>query len=91
VVIPNPTLQKKKVLHLETQKRNIKSTVHKIPTFYKENITQENETTRVFKNCFKTGSIHVYKSCQDKIGIFLKSTSLKKKRNILIEVHTDKV
>lgn len=87
---PVPKLQEKKVLNSSTKKSNTQSAVHERSTFYKENTTEENETTRVFKNCFTTGSTHMHQSCKSKIDMFLKSISLKKKRNIIIEVHTDK-
>ncbi|SFV69911.1 hypothetical protein MNB_SM-4-917 [hydrothermal vent metagenome] len=87
---PVPKLEEKKVLSSSTKKSNTQSAVHERSTFYKENTTEENETTRVFINCFTTGSIHIHKSCKNKIDMFLKSISLKNKRNIIIEVHTDK-
>ena len=57
---------------------------------HKENITKEDATTKVFENCFKTGVVDLQKSCKNKIDNFLRATALKNKRNIIIEVHTDK-
>lgn len=58
--------------------------------FIPENFTEENEYSKVFKNCFQTGKIGISKSCQTQLNTFLKETALSKKRNIIIEVHTDK-
>lgn len=73
----------------------IKNSLKKEPlvektTFNKENLTQEDVQTKVFQNCFKTGSINLEKKCQVKIDKFLRETSLKHKRSIYIDVHTDK-
>jgi len=59
-------------------------------TLNKENLIKEDAQTKVFQNCFKTGSINLEKKCQVKIDKFLKATSLKYKRSIYIDVHTDK-
>lgn len=59
-------------------------------SFHEENMVEEDATTKVFENCFKTGIVKVQKSCKKRIDNFLKSTSLKDKRKIIIEVHTDK-
>lgn len=47
--------------------------------------------TRVYTNCFRTGKVSVSKSCKRDIKNFLKEIPLKDKKNIIIEVHTDKV
>ena len=51
---------------------------------------ERHKYTRVYQNCFKTGKTRVQKSCTKKIKAFLKETPLAQKRNIIIEVHTDK-
>jgi len=73
----------------------VKKSLNKEPlvetsTLNKENLTKEDIQTKVFKNCFKTGSINLEKKCQVKIDKFLKETPLKYKRSIYIDVHTDK-
>ena len=60
------------------------------PTFHKENVVENDATNRVFLNCFKTGHVNLQKSCKKEIDTFLKAVPLKYKRNIIIEVHTDK-
>ncbi|MDF1877581.1 OmpA family protein [Sulfurimonas sp. SAG-AH-194-L11] len=76
-------------LQIKTQEHNT-TTVDKKSTFNEANFINEDATTHIFYNCFKTGSISLEKTCKKKIDKFLKTTSLKNKRNILIEVHTDR-
>jgi len=59
-------------------------------SFIKENYVQEAKQTKVLVNCFKTGKVRLQKSCKKEINSFLKSLTLSQKRNIIIEVHTDK-
>ena len=59
----------------------------------KENIKEsiaKYKYTRTYENCFITGKVSVQKSCKNKINAFLKKKSVKNKKNIIIEVHTDK-
>ncbi len=46
--------------------------------------------TRTYKNCFKTGKVSLGKNCKREIRAFLKETPLEEKKNIIIQVHTDK-
>jgi len=48
------------------------------------------KTTRVYQECFKTASTKLQTSCKKKMNAFLRGTTLSQKRNIIIEVHTDK-
>jgi outer membrane protein OmpA-like peptidoglycan-associated protein len=50
----------------------------------------ENDYRKVFRNCFETSRIDLSNSCQIEINNFIKDTPRNKKRNIIIEVHTDK-
>jgi len=58
--------------------------------FVEANYVKDDKSNRVFKNCFRTGSTKVEQSCKKRIKNFLKETPLSQKRNIVIEVHTDK-
>lgn len=55
-----------------------------------ENYIEDDLYTRVYKGCFKTGSTRLQRSCKKKINKFLQDLPLAQKRNIIIEVHTDK-
>lgn len=54
------------------------------------NYMQEDAYSKVFKNCFETGKIGISHTCKIAVNKFLKNIQLSKKRNIIIEVHTDK-
>ncbi len=84
VVTPKSIKVKDKVVKVVDVKAKVTT------TFHQENSTPNDATNRVFLDCFKTGKITLQKSCQQKIAKFLKSVPLKDKRNIFIEVHTDK-
>ena len=53
-----------------------------------EDINEPN--SKLFRNCFKTSKIELQQSCKEDIKEFLAQTTLRQKRNIIIEVHTDK-
>jgi outer membrane protein OmpA-like peptidoglycan-associated protein len=57
----------------------------------KKDIEIEDANSKILLNCFKTSKTELEQSCKVKIKEFLSQTPLSKKRNILIEVHTDKV
>ena len=84
VVAPKSIQVKHKVVKVVDVKEKVN--LH----FHQENSIQNDATNRVFLDCFKTGQITLQKSCQKKINKFLRSVPLKDKRNIFIEVHTDK-
>ncbi|MDQ7067914.1 MAG: OmpA family protein [Sulfurimonas sp.] len=86
-----PIVQEKKLVTAKLSSSDAQVTSKKkVANYNRENITEENTTTRVFRECFKTGSISLVKSCKTQIDSFLRKTGLKDKRNIFIEVHTDK-
>lgn len=64
--------------------------VKKDEYFIAKNYVAEDKYTRVFKNCFKTGKRGLQKSCKKDLNSFIKSTPLRNKRIVIMEVHTDK-
>lgn len=83
-------IQESPVLEHETFERqnSVDIFVDKSDEKRDEDVNEEN--SKLFRNCFKTSKIKLEKSCKDEIKEFLSQTSLRQKRNIIIEVHTDK-
>lgn len=81
---PDKHLENVPVEKTETEVQKLQDT-----NINRENFIKEDAFNRVFTGCFETGKITLEKRCKKDIDSFLKSTPLSKKRNILIEVHTD--
>ncbi|MBN2816428.1 MAG: OmpA family protein [Campylobacterales bacterium] len=71
---PAPSIEKEEVKTVE---------------YLSENFVENDDSNRVFLECFATGEIALQAKCKKEIDAFLAQAPLRSKREIFIQVHTD--